>query len=84
MIPALENLRNLKGPQFLHVVTKKGHGYQKAEQDPILYHGPGSFNPREGIVKKKEPGKKTIQKFLESGFVMQPVRIKILLLSRPQ
>ena len=62
LIPALENLRNLKGPQFLHVVTKKGHGYQKAEQDPILYHGPGSFNPREGIVKKKEPGKKTYSK----------------------
>ena len=62
LIPALENLRNLKGPQFLHVVTKKGHGYQKAEQDPILYHGPGSFNPRDGIVKKKEPEKKTYSK----------------------
>ncbi len=62
LIPALENLRNLKGPQFLHVVTKKGHGYQKAEQDPILYHGPGSFNPMEGIVKKREPGKKTYSK----------------------
>ena len=59
LIPALENLRNLKGPQFLHVVTKKGHGYEKAEQDPILYHGPGSFNPKEGILKKKGPGKKT-------------------------
>ena len=62
LIPALENLRNLKGPQFLHVVTKKGHGYQKAEQDPILYHGPGSFNPRDGIVKKMEPEKKTYSK----------------------
>ena len=62
LIPALENLRNLKGPQFLHVVTKKGHGYEKAEQDPILYHGPSSFNPKEGIVTKKKLGKKTYSK----------------------
>jgi 1-deoxy-D-xylulose-5-phosphate synthase len=49
LIPTLQNLKNLTGPQFLHVVTKKGQGYKLAEADPVLYHGPGKFNPEEGI-----------------------------------
>jgi len=49
LIPTLQNLKNLKGPQFLHVVTRKGQGYKLAEADPVLYHGPGKFNPSEGI-----------------------------------
>jgi 1-deoxy-D-xylulose-5-phosphate synthase len=49
LIPTLQNLKNLKGPQFLHVVTRKGQGYKLAEADPVLYHGPGKFNPAEGI-----------------------------------
>ncbi len=51
LIPTLENLRDLEGPQFLHVVTKKGYGYQLAEADPIAYHGPGKFDPAVGLVK---------------------------------
>jgi 1-deoxy-D-xylulose-5-phosphate synthase len=58
LIPTLQNLKNLEGPQFLHVVTKKGQGYKLAEADPILYHGPGKFNPSEGI-KPAAAGKKT-------------------------
>jgi len=58
MIPMLENLRGRKGPQFLHVVTKKGYGYQLAEADPIKYHGPTPFNPAEGL-KKSSSGKTT-------------------------
>ncbi len=58
LIPTLENLRKLKGPQFLHVVTKKGYGYKLAEADPIAYHGPGKFNPQEGL-KKAPAGKPT-------------------------
>ncbi len=58
LIPTLQNLKNLRGPQFLHVVTKKGQGYKLAEADPVLYHGPGKFNPAEGI-KPSAPGKKT-------------------------
>ncbi|HZG19589.1 MAG TPA: 1-deoxy-D-xylulose-5-phosphate synthase [Herbaspirillum sp.] len=49
LIPTLQNLKHLKGPQFLHVVTRKGQGYKLAEADPVLYHGPGKFNPSEGI-----------------------------------
>lgn len=49
LIPTLHNMKHLKGPQFLHVVTKKGQGYKLAEVDPVLYHGPGKFNPLEGI-----------------------------------
>jgi 1-deoxy-D-xylulose-5-phosphate synthase len=49
LVPTLENIRKLKGPQFLHVVTRKGQGYKLAEAEPILYHGTGKFNPTEGI-----------------------------------
>ena len=59
LIPTLQNLKHLKGPQFLHVVTKKGQGYKLAEADPILYHGPGKFNPAEGIKPASAPAKKT-------------------------
>jgi len=51
LIPTLENLRDKSGPQFLHVVTKKGYGYKLAEADPVAYHGPGKFNPAEGLKK---------------------------------
>ncbi|WP_296946031.1 1-deoxy-D-xylulose-5-phosphate synthase [uncultured Massilia sp.] len=53
LIPTLENIRKLKGPQFLHVVTRKGQGYKLAEAEPILYHGTGKFNPSEGIKPAK-------------------------------
>ena len=57
LIPTLENLRDLKGAQFLHVVTKKGYGYKLAEADPVNYHGPGKFDPAIGIVKPSTPPK---------------------------
>ena len=59
LIPTLENLRDLKGAQFLHVVTKKGYGYKHAEADPVNYHGPGKFDPAVGIQKPTTPGKTT-------------------------
>jgi len=58
LIPTLKNMKELKGPQFLHVATRKGQGYKLAEADPVLYHGPGKFNPAEGI-KKSAGGKPT-------------------------
>jgi len=57
LIPTLQNLRDKKGPQFLHVVTKKGYGYKLAEADPINYHGPGKFDPAVGLVKPATPPK---------------------------
>ncbi len=59
LIPTLENLRDREGPQFLHVVTKKGYGYKLAEADPVAYHGPGKFNPAEGLKKPAAVGKPT-------------------------
>ncbi len=50
LIPTLENIKHLQGPQFLHVVTKKGQGYDLAEADPVAYHGPGKFDPAVGLV----------------------------------
>jgi 1-deoxy-D-xylulose-5-phosphate synthase len=58
LIPTLTNIKKLKGPQFLHIITRKGQGYKLAEDDPIAYHGPSKFNPAEGL-QKGAPGKPT-------------------------
>lgn len=52
LVDTLTNIRNLDGPQFLHVVTRKGAGYKAAEEDPILYHGVTKFDPDAGIIPK--------------------------------
>ena len=59
LIPTLQNLKNLEGPQFLHVVTKKGQGYELAEADPVAYHGPGKFDPAVGLVPATSVAKTT-------------------------
>lgn len=52
LVDVMQNLKQQKGPRFLHIVTKKGHGYKLAEADPTLYHGLGKFSPEEGIKSK--------------------------------
>ncbi len=59
LVPTLENIKHLKGPQFLHVVTKKGQGYKLAETDPVAYHGPGKFDPAVGLQAPSTPPKQT-------------------------
>src|SRR3979490_1787126 len=57
LVSTLGNLKKLRGPQFLHVVTRKGKGYAPAEADPIKWHGPGPFDPVSGtIFKEKSAG----------------------------
>jgi len=55
LVHTLANVRGLKGPQFLHVITKKGYGYPKAEEDPILYHGVSKFDPAVGLTVRPPP-----------------------------
>ena len=57
LLPTLKNIRELKGPQFLHIVTRKGQGYKLAEADPVLYHGVSKFEPAAGIAGGKSGGK---------------------------
>jgi 1-deoxy-D-xylulose-5-phosphate synthase len=52
LVGTLNNIKHLDGPQFLHIVTRKGAGYKAAEEDPILYHGVTRFNPDAGIIPK--------------------------------
>src|SRR5258706_6501083 len=59
LVATLGNIRKLRGPQFLHILTRKGQGYKLAEDDPITYHGPGKFDPAEGIKQPSGPGKPT-------------------------
>jgi len=59
LIPTLNNIKHLKGPQFLHVVTRKGQGYKLAEADPVLYHGVSKFDKVNGIAGGKSGGKRT-------------------------
>ena len=53
LIDTLENLKKLEGPRFLHVITKKGKGYEPAERDPVTYHGVTPFDPKKRLSKKK-------------------------------
>ncbi|MEY2659804.1 MAG: hypothetical protein RLZZ123_976, partial [Pseudomonadota bacterium] len=55
----LAQLRAMPGPQFLHIVTRKGKGYAPAERDPINYHGPGQFEPAVGLKPATAPRKPT-------------------------
>ena len=59
LVKTLHNMRALKGPQFLHVVTRKGKGYEPAEKDPIKWHGPSAFDAATGIIKEKAAGSPT-------------------------
>jgi 1-deoxy-D-xylulose-5-phosphate synthase len=59
LIPTLQNLRQLSGPQFLHIVTRKGQGYKLAEADPVLYHGVSKFDSANGIQSSGKGGKLT-------------------------
>jgi len=59
LLPTLRNMKELKGPQFLHVVTRKGQGYKLAEADPVLYHGVSKFDAINGIVGGKVGGNLT-------------------------
>ncbi len=54
LVTTLRNVRQLHGPQFLHVVTRKGKGYAPAEADPIKWHGPGPFDPASGTIFKEK------------------------------
>jgi 1-deoxy-D-xylulose-5-phosphate synthase len=56
LVRALRNIRELSGPQLLHVVTRKGKGYAPAEADPITWHGPGPFDPVSGTIHKEKAG----------------------------
>ncbi|SDH10946.1 1-deoxy-D-xylulose-5-phosphate synthase [Propionivibrio dicarboxylicus] len=59
LVPTLQNLQKLRGPQFLHVITRKGQGYKLAEADPILYHGVSKFQPDIGIDESRTTAKPT-------------------------
>ncbi len=55
LVDTISNMKNLKGPQILHIATKKGKGYQQAENDPIKYHAVPKFNPEETNLPKSAP-----------------------------
>ena len=65
LVRTLRNLRGQKGARFLHVVTRKGKGYEPAEGDPCVYHGVTPFDPTTGKMEKKPSGKTYTQVFGE-------------------
>ena len=58
LISTLENLKQISGPRFLHIVTKKGKGYPPAEKDPLAYHGVPAFDPKKDSLPKGKPSAK--------------------------
>ncbi len=65
LVTTLSNIRKLNGPQFLHVVTQKGHGFAPAEESPGKYHGVGQFNPQDGAALSSKKGKTYTEVFGE-------------------
>ena len=59
LLATIRNVNELEGPQFLHIITKKGKGYAPAEEDPVKYHGVTPFDPQQGIVPSGKPSKPT-------------------------
>ena len=60
VIGALQRIKNLGGPRLLHCITRKGKGYAPAEQDPVVWHAPGRFNPETG---ERLPGQKSADRY---------------------
>ena len=60
VIGALQRIKNLGGPRLLHCITRKGKGYAPAEQDPVVWHAPGRFNPETG---ERLPGQKSVDRY---------------------
>ena len=80
LISTLSGLRDLPGPQFLHLVTVKGRGFEKAEADPVLYHGVGKFEPAHGIAPmkvEKNCSRRHTLRFLATGYVPLPPAYQI-------
>ncbi|MBI1425557.1 MAG: 1-deoxy-D-xylulose-5-phosphate synthase [Gammaproteobacteria bacterium] len=69
LIKTLRNLQKQKGPRFLHVVTRKGKGFQPAEDNPLAYHGVGKFHPESGKLEKKAPTGPTYTKVFSDWLV---------------
>ncbi len=65
LVNTLRNMKQMRGPRFLHVVTQKGHGYAPAEGDPCVYHGVSPFDPSTGAMNKKSGGKSFTSIFSE-------------------
>ncbi len=65
LVPTLQNLKRLDGPQFLHIITKKGQGYKLAEDDPVLYHGVSKFDASNGIEGSKPSGASSKQTYTQ-------------------
>ncbi|WP_416261762.1 1-deoxy-D-xylulose-5-phosphate synthase [Gibbsiella quercinecans] len=62
LVATLKNMRDLKGPQLLHIMTKKGRGYAPAEKDPISFHAVPKFDPASGTLPKSAGGLPTYSK----------------------
>ena len=62
LIETLRNIQEMEGPQFLHIITKKGKGYDLAEADPVKYHAVTPFDPNKGMVSSNKPSKPTYSK----------------------
>ena len=83
LLATLRNMRDLEGPQFLHVVTKKGQGYKLAEADPVAYHGPGKFDPAVGLQKPSTPTVQTFTQVFGQWLCDMPRKTRVWWASRP-
>lgn len=83
LVDTIDNMRNLKGPQLLHVATTKGKGYEAAEQDPIKYHAVPKFNPEETSLPKAPPSLPSYSKIFGDWLCEQAEKDEKLLAITP-
>lgn len=76
LVQTLANMRDLKGPQLLHIMTKKGRGYAPAERDPISWHAVPKFDPQTGTLPKALMHDLHFPRSLVTGYVKKPQLIQ--------
>ena len=83
LVDVLQEMRSRKGPQLLHIITKKGHGYKLAENDPVAFHAVSAFDPQQGLHSSAEAAKPTYTQIFSQWIIDQAAADNKLLAITP-
>ena len=83
LVDVLQEMRSRKGPQLLHIITKKGHGYKLAENDPVAFHAVSAFDPQQGLHSSAGAAKPTYTQIFSQWIIDQAAADNKLLAITP-
>lgn len=83
LVDVLQEMRSRKGPQLLHIITKKGHGYKLAENDPVAFHAVSAFDPQQGLYSSAGAAKPTYTQIFSQWIIDQAAADNKLLAITP-